>query len=347
MIRVGIAGTGTMAHSHARALTAMRGVRLEAACDLREDAGQSFARTYRIPQIYTSIDEMVKRADIEAVICVASDSAHAPISLAAIRAGKHVLCEKPLAVNHADARKMAQAAKRKGVVHMVNFSYRNAPAIHHAAKLISEGAIGTPRHVHGSYLQSWLVQDKWGDWRKELNRLWRLSSKHGSLGVLGDLGVHLLDFATFPIGPVASVRCKLKTFPKHPRNRIGEYVLDANDSAVITVEFKNGSLGVLHTSRWTAGYINRVAAEFYGEEGGIRVDLDKSTHEIQICRGQDLERSAWKIRRSPKTPSVWTRFFHSIRNGGQEQPDFARGAEIQKILDACLVADREDQTVRV
>jgi predicted dehydrogenase len=347
MIKIGVIGTGGMGHTHGRAYTDMRGVKLIAACDVHEEAAKRFAKTFKVPQVYTSVDEMLANADIEAVSVVTPDGEHAPVSLAAVRAGKHVLCEKPLATSYPDAHKMAQAAKRKGVNNMVNFSYRNAAAIHRARRLIEEGAIGRPIHVHAAYLQSWLSSNSWGDWRKTPAFKWRLSTRHGSKGVLGDVGVHLLDFALYPVGPAAQVRCTLKTFPKHPGNRLGEYVLDANDSALMEIEFKNGALGTLHSTRWATGHANTVAVDVYGDEGGVRINLDQSATELQLCRGKDRHKNAWKTIRCAPTPDLFHRFIKSIRTGENDQPDFARGAEIQNVIDACFESNATGSHIRV
>ncbi len=347
MIKIGVIGTGGMGHTHGRAYAGMRGVKLNAACDVNQNAVKQFSKTFKVPQAFTSVAEMLAHADIEAVSVVTPDGEHAPVSLAAIKAGKHVLCEKPLATTHADARRMAQAAKRKGVINMVNFSYRNSAAIHRARKLVEGGSIGRPIHVHGAYLQSWLSSNGWGEWRNKKSFQWRLSTRHGSKGVLGDVGVHLLDFALYPVGPASHVRCTLKTFPKHPGNRLGEYVLDANDSALMEIGFKNGALGTLHTTRWATGHTNTVAVDIYGDEGGIRVNLDHSHTDLQICRGKDRHKSVWKTIRCAPTPDLFHRFIKSIRTGVNDQPDFARGAEIQKVIDACFESDKAGSAIRV
>ncbi|MHC5034915.1 MAG: Gfo/Idh/MocA family protein, partial [Planctomycetota bacterium] len=221
MIRIGIVGTGSMANTHARELGKIKGCRLVAACDVIRERAEAFAKTYGIPEVYDDADEMLASAPLDAISNVTPDAFHAPISLAAIAKGKHVLCEKPLAVTFPDARKMAQAAKRKGVINMVNLSYRNSPAIHKARELVQNGDIGRVIHFEASYLQSWLSSKCWVDWRADATWLWRLSRKHGSMGVLGDIGVHVVDFASYGAGDIRQVRCRLKTFPKVKGNRVG------------------------------------------------------------------------------------------------------------------------------
>jgi len=349
VIRIAIIGTGGMAHAHAKSFRDIRGCKLVAACDIQPGRAKEFARRWGIPQrcAFTDVDDMLAAVPCEAVSIVASDPAHAPLSLACIAAGKHVLCEKPLAIDYADARKMAQAAARKGVVNMVNLSYRNASAIHKAAALLRDDAIGRVMHFDASYLQSWLVSNTWGDWRTSEGFLWRLSSRNGCKGTLGDIGVHILDLATYPIGEVASVQCRLKNFPKARGNRIGQYRLDANDSAVITLEMADGALGSVHTSRWATGYANTLQLRIFGDAGAIRLDLDKSYTQLEICRGRDVNRNAWKTVTCPPTPTIHQRFIGAIRSGRGGQPDFARGAAVQRILDACMASDAKGAAVKL
>ena len=338
MIRVAVIGTGGMANNHAKSFSRVPGCRLTAACDVNIQRAKAFAERHAMPAnaIYDNIEGLLADNVCDAVTIVATDNAHAPLALAAIKAGKHVLCEKPLATNYADARKMARAAQAKGVINMVNLSYRNSSAIHKAAKIVARGGIGRVMHFDACYLQSWLSAKYWGDWKASDAWLWRLSSRHGSKGVLGDIGVHILDFATYPIGEVKSMSCRLKTFPKAPKNRIGQYTLDANDSAVITLEMAGGALGTIHTSRWATGYKNCLQLRIFGDRGAIRLDLDRSTTQLEICKGPDVDTATWQPLDCGKVPSIYQRFVRSIRTGVNDQPDFARGAAVQKLLDECF-----------
>jgi len=347
MIRIAIVGTGGMANTHARAFASIRGCKVVAACDIIPERVEQFAERHNIPAAYTDFDRLLAEVDVDAVSNVTSDAGHAPVSLKAIAKGKHVLCEKPLATNYADAAAMARAAKRKGVINMVNFSYRNSSAIHRAHDLIKRGAIGRVMHLEASYLQGWLASRYWGSWEDSPGWLWRLSSAHGSKGVLGDLGVHILDFASYAAGDIREVNCRLKTFPKVKGNRLGEYVLDANDSAVITVTLESGAIGTVHTTRWATGHANSLLLRVYGDRGAIVVDLDKSYNELQICRGKNVHRNEWRTVRCRPTPNIYQRFIKSIRTGKNEQPDFARGAAIQKVLDACFQSDAEGKAIAV
>lgn len=347
-VRLAIVGTGGMAAEHARQFGAMRGVALTALCDIDEGRAREFAgRHAPAARVFTDFGRLLRDAPVDAVAVVVPDALHAKFSLQALAAGKHVLCEKPLATNHAEARRMAAAAARARVVNMVNFSYRNAPAIQHAARLVAAGRLGEIVHVEAHYLQSWLSSKIWGDWRTTPAWLWRLSTDHGSAGVLGDIGVHILDFASFPVGPIRSVQARLKTFTGLKGRRLGSYRLDANDTALIQVEFAGGALGVVHATRWATGHANSLALALHGTKGALRIDLDRSPDEVSVCLGRDVDRAAWTTVKAPPLPDIYHRFIAAIRGRRAGEPSFARGAEIQKALDACFESDRTGAAVRV
>ncbi len=137
------------------------------------------------------------------------------------------------------------------------------------------------------------------------------------MGALGDVGVHIIDYATFPAGPIREVYCRLQTFPKAPGDRIGDYHFDANDSATLNVEFANGALGVIHTTRWAPGHANRLALKICGSLGTLDLDSERATDSYRICCGRDGE------------------------------PDFARGAEIQRVLAAAFASAAKHAPVRL
>lgn len=345
MIRLAIIGAGGMAGQHAKQFRALEGVEVVAACDLDGDRVRAFAAEHGIPATYTDLEAMLARDDIDAVSNATPDGVHKATSLLAIAAGKHILCEKPLATNAADAEEMAAAAREAGVINMVNLSYRDAPAVQHARELIAAGAIGRVMHVDASYLQSWLVSHAWGRWDRDSQWLWRLSEGHGSKGVLGDVGVHILDFASFPVGDITTVNCQLKCFDKAPGNRIGDYVLDANDSALMRVEFAGGALGTIQATRWATGHHNSLKLSVYGDKGAVSVVLDDARDRVLTCFGDDVHEARWTSVEAPATPSIYRRFVDGIESGVNDQPDFARGAALQRVLDACFASDAEDRSL--
>lgn len=341
MIRLAIIGAGGMARAHAKAYAAIKGCKVVACCDIAPGRAKAFAAAHKIPAAYEDLRQMLNREILDGVSVVTTDRAHAPAALRAIARGIHVLCEKPLADNLRDARRMAVAARRKKLLTAVNFSYRNSPATQKAAALVAAGKLGRIRHVEGSYLQSWLVSKAWGDWRTTDAFLWRLSTKHGSAGTLGDIGVHLYDLASFVVGDFAALACVLKTFAKEP-GRIGPYVFDANDSAVTTVRFRNGALGTLHATRWAVGHLNTVALRVYGDKGALDLNLDRQPPDsLRVCLGKDVQTAQWKPVRCPPTPSIYERFVNSLKTGRQGQTGFQGGAKVQAYLEASAASARQ------
>jgi predicted dehydrogenase len=224
----------------------------------------------------------------------------------------------------------------------VNLSYRNVAALEKARQLVMNGEIGEIRHVEASYRQSWLVSNLWGDWRTDPKWLWRLSQKHGSKGVLGDVGIHILDFATYAVGMMpVSLQARLKTFHKAEGDRIGEYPLDVNDSAVMSVAFPNGALGVIHTSRFMTGYDNVLKLAVFGTRGGLELDHGLDSTQLRVCTGENVHDMAWRRVIADPVETIYRRFVTAIQTGSGFDPAFRRGAELQKILDLCFRPEAE------
>ena len=336
-VRVLILGTGNMASSHARLFAADPRVTVAGCCDVDAGRAKAFAEKHGIPTWFEGLAPALAWGQFDAASNVTPDAVHHPTTMKLLEAGKHVLCEKPLAENFAKADEMARAALKAGVVNMVNLSYRNVPALEKAQAMIAAGDIGEVRHVEASYRQSWLVGRHWGDWRTESTWLWRLSEAHGSRGVLGDVGIHILDFATYAVGMMpVSLQAQLKTFDKAVGNRIGDYGLDANDSAAMQVTFGNGALGLIHASRFMTGYGNTLKLSIFGTAGAIEIDHGSEWTEIRACLGEDVHTLAWRKVKADAVPSLHQRFIDAIVGNRPAQPDFRRGAELQAVLDLCF-----------
>ena len=333
-VRLLILGTGGMANNHAENFAKIPGVSLVAGIDTRPEQLKTFCDKHHIAHGFASIQDALAWGEFDAVTNVTPDAAHYVTTMPVLAAGKHILCEKPLATTEAQADEMAAAAKKAGVVNMVNLSYRNVAALQAGARMVRDGAIGTVRHFEASYLQSWLTQPAWGHWDRESQWLWRLSTKHGSKGVLGDVGIHILDFATFVAGQsVAEVSCRLATFHKAPGDRIGEYPLDANDSATMQVVLANGALGTVAATRFASGHLNDLRLRMYGDKGGLEVSWEKNVSTLRTCLEPDLQSGTWHDIKAPVLATIYERFIAAIRGEGIADPDFARGAALQKMLD--------------
>jgi predicted dehydrogenase len=348
MIRIGIIGTGGMAQAHANEFSRIKGVKIVACSDVVEERVRAFAAKNLIVSTYTDYREMLTREELHGVSNVTPDRFHAEISLAVIQSGVAILCEKPMATSLKDAVRMRDAAVKAGIINMVNFSYRNSSALQAAAAKVKSGSIGAIRHVEASYLQSWLVSKVWGDWRKSPALIWRLSTKHGSGGDLGDIGCHIYDMASFLCGDITEIYCKLETFDKGiPGNAMGEYVFDANDSFASTVTFENGALGTIHSSRWATGHANSLRIRAYGDKGAIEIDLDRSYDEYRICSGKDIDSASWKTVTTKSTPNNYQRFIRSIKTGKNDASDFENGLKVQAYLDGSVVSAKRGKPVRV
>ncbi|MEC9472661.1 MAG: Gfo/Idh/MocA family oxidoreductase [Pseudomonadota bacterium] len=333
-LRILIVGTGNMARTHADAFSRIDGVEIVGGVDQRPDVLTQFCDTFAIPNRFATLEEAIAWGDFDAAANVTPDAAHHPTTMALMTAGKHVLCEKPLATNAADAREMADLARAKKLIGMVNLSYRNVAVLQKAAELVAGGAIGALRHFEASYLQSWLTQPAWGNWKTESQWLWRLSTAHGSKGVLGDVGIHILDFVIFAAGsPVSELSCRLKTFDKAEGGRIGEYTLDANDSATLQAELENGALGTISATRFASGHLNDLRLRLYGDKGGLEVRFEKGIEGLRICQGEDLSSATWTDIEVGSVPTVYQRFAAAILTGAPADPDFDHGARLQVALD--------------
>ena len=333
-VRLLILGTGGMARNHAEGFGRIAGVELVAGVDTRPVQLAAFCEKHGIPHGFASVADAVDWGQFDAVTNVTPDAAHFVTTVPMLSAGKHVLCEKPLALTAADAEAMTVAAEAAGVVNMVNMTYRNGAALQKAAVMVADGVIGKIRHFEASYLQSWLTQPTWGDWRDDPQWLWRLSSAHGSKGVLGDVGIHILDFATFIAGEQAvDVSARLATFDKAPDGRIGDYTLDANDSATMQIRLEGGALGVVHVTRFATGHMNDLRLRIYGDLGGLEVRSDNHVSTMRACIGPDRLTATWREVDCPATASIYERFIAAIRGQAPMIPDFARGALLQHLLD--------------
>lgn len=336
-VRLLVLGTGSMAANHARLFQSDPRVSVVAAADVDAARARTFAEKHAISTSFGSLDDALSWGGFDAVTNVTPDAVHHPTTMKIIAAKKHVLCEKPLAENFALADQMARAAEKAGLINMVNLSYRNVAALQKARSLIASGEIGEIRHVEASYRQSWLVGKHWGDWSTEAMWLWRLSQKHGSMGVLGDVGIHILDFTTYAIGMMpVSLQARLKTFEKAKGGQIGEYPLDANDSASMQVEFGNGALGVIHTSRFMTGYGNVLKLDVFGTKGAIEIDHGPEWTEIRMCSGEDVHTQSWRRVQADPVPTIHSRFIDAVVSGKNGEPSFRRGADLQAVLDMCF-----------
>lgn len=329
-------GTGRMAHTHAQRFQSMPGVSVVAAVDVCRERVQQFCATHDIAHAYTDLAAALAAHTLDAACVVTPDSAHAPSSIRCLQEGLAVLCEKPLSDTLESSQAMVAEAEIAGVLNMVNFTYRISGALHQAREWIDQGRLGTLRHFEASYRQSWLCSPYWGEWTTEDAWLWRLSTAHGSTGVLGDIGIHILDFLIAGAGQgITGLHCRLQTFDKAPGNRIGEYDLDANDSCIINAQLENGALGVVHMSRYQTGYMNDLCLSLYGTRGALRVSTGQKGDRLSACLGEDIHTQTWREISCSAQPDTFERFISGLRGNGCGSPDFAHAGDLQLYLSRC------------
>ena len=346
--RLLLLGTGNIAGHHVEEFAEVPECRFVACADPVPGRASAFAEKHGIERAFESLEEAIAWGAFDAAINATPDAVHMPTTLALIEAGKHILCEKPLAPSFPDALSMVEAAEGAAVVNMVNFTYRNSPALHEAHRLVATGELGELRHLSAEYLQSWLVGKYWGDWRTDEKWLWRLSRAHGSTGVLGDVGVHILDFATYFAGEtMASLYADLATFSKAEGGRIGDYLLDANDSVVITGRLESGALATVTATRYATGHANDLRLTISGTKGGLKVEADGRHSKLSVCLGSDVDQNVWKEIVPPPVKRIARRFVDSWVSGVNGEPSFRRAAEIQRLIDAAFESGSLGSTVTI
>ncbi len=347
-VRLAIVGTGIKANHHAQYFSEIPGVEVVAGVEVNRERLDAFVEKWGVGRGFTSLEEALDWGEFDAIANVTPDRMHHPTTMQAIAAGKHVFCEKPLATDHAKALEMTEAIEAAGLVNMVNLTYRDVAALAKARALVKDGAIGAVRHIEASYLQSWLTAKTWGDWRTESGLLWRLSRAHGSNGTLGDIGIHILDFASHGCAlEITDMACRLKTFDKAPEGRIEDYVLDANDSFAMVVEFENGALGTIHASRYATGHLNDLKLRIYGTKGGIDVEHAGGRSTIRVCLREDIESQTWREIDAGAVETNYQRFIRAVRDGRSLDPDFAHAANLQRLIDLGLGEDGAMRLTRV
>ena len=360
-IGVGLVGYRFMGRAHSNAYRQVARFfdvdpvpRMLALCGRNEAAVERAAASLGWEGYETGYARMLERDDIQLVDISSSGDTHHEFALAALEAGKHVLCEKPLANTLSEAREMVEAARRAGTVNMVCHNYRRAPAVALAKKLIDEGRLGEIRHWRAVYLQDWLL-----DPRSPLT--WRLKKETGGAGPLADLGSHLVDLAHHLVGPITEVVGTAETFVKErplpssdgDRPRMGEVTV--NEAAAFLARFADGAIGTFETSPLVPGRKARESFEINGSKGSILFDLER-INELQVYFEDDPpEVSGFRtiLVTEPEHPYMegwWPpghalgyehTFVHTVKDllegikaGASPAPTFEDGYRTQAVIDA-------------
>lgn len=367
-IRVGMVGYKFMgkAHSHAYRDLPMffpdtvKPV-MKAICGRDRQGVEQAAARYGWESVETDWRELVRRDDVDLIDINAPSDAHKDIAVAAAERGKHVFCEKPLALTLKDAKEMLQAVESAGVIHMVGFNYRFAPAVQLAKKLVEEGRLGRIYHFRAWFLQDWIVDPSFP-------LVWRLQKDIAGSGSHGDLGAHLIDLAHFLVGDITEVIGMSETFVKQrplptemdglsakggADGPMGEVSVD--DATLFLARFANGALGSFEATRFAPGHRCTNAFEINGSKGSVKFDFERM-NELQVYFTDD-EADVQGFRRVLATdpPHAYSEawwppghtigyehtFIHEVyelmealKEGRQPVPNFRDGVRCQAVLEA-------------
>jgi len=376
-LRVGVVGLGWMGQVHARAYTRVAQHYLDAPLRpvlvaVADNAGdERLARAvaaYGFADVHADWRELVARDDIDLIdICTPGDS-HAEIALAALAAGKHVLCEKPLANSVAEARTMtdaAAAARAGGVLTMCGFNYRRVPAVAYLRQLIADGRLGEIRHVRAVYLQDWITDP-------QFPLVWRLQRERAGSGALGDIGAHIIDLTQFVTGQqITGVSALTETFVKERPLAGGSTGLSAtaggpdggaptgpvtvDDAALFLARLSGGAVATYEATRFATGHKNGMRVEVNGSLGSAVFELER-LNELQFHDAtrpgpeQGFTRILVTEPEHPYLSAWWPpghiigyehSFTHQMRDlieavatGTDPRPSFVDGLRVQLVLDA-------------
>jgi predicted dehydrogenase len=344
-IRIGIVGTSNyMERVHVPLLAAHPQADLVGVCGRRPDHTTAFAARHAIPHAFFGLDEMLAADGIDAVVIATPDDLHHRMTLAALNAGKHVLCEKPLALNAAQAREMLDHAAASRLKHMVFFRWRWLPQVERMRELVATGWIGNPQQLTLRYL---------ANYGRRPGYAWRFDELRAN-GVLGDLGSHMIDFALWLGGDIHSVSADLSTSTERfasDRTR----VLKGNDQATLLLRFAGGAQGVIQLSSVAelGDEPQELSIEVLGDEGFLSLSFPRSIG--PTLRGARKGRSASEIEVVDEARGAlsydlglqqeWSRrsvadrlFVDAIVGDTPLTPSFVDGVRAQEVIDAAIAS---------
>ena len=291
-LNVGLIGCGFMGRAHSNASRKVNNFFdldyqpvLKAVCSRDEGRAKAFAAKWGYESYETDWRKLIARKDIDLVDITLPNNMHREVAIAAAKAGKMILCEKPLARNGPEGLKMVQAIEKAGVPNMVSYNYRRIPAVTLAKQLIDEGRLGRIFHYRAKFLQDWTIS-------KDLPQggpgLWRLDLKVAGSGVTGDLLAHCIDTALWLNGSIDKVNAMTETFIKQRKHTETGKVekVGIDDACAFLARFKNGSLATFESTRYARGHKALYTFEINGEHASIGWDLH-DLHRLQYFEHRD------------------------------------------------------------
>jgi len=352
---VAIIGTGGISlQNHLPGLALSPDAKVVALCDADPAVLDRAAR--HVPGAATTArwEEAVARDDVAAVVIATPNFLHAPIALASIRAGKHIFCEKPLAMSLAEALDMLRAAREENVRHMTAFTYRFVPAMRYLHHLVRRGDVGQPWHFRAQRFQDW------GD--RDLG--WRQEKRLAGTGEIGDMLSHRIDFGHHLVGRMTRIAARHRRFLDDRRG----HASDLDDWVSLLADFDGGATGVLESTKlatgWGEGPRSRDYCEVNGPDGTLVYQVSQPLEVLVGRKGHSgLEPVAvpdefLKPPGSPRDPKAGDplitfrydqsfEFIAAIREGRDCRPNFADGAQVQAVTDAILLADRDGRWISI
>lgn len=383
-INIGMIGAGFMGKAHSLSFAAVpmffwpapaMPVRKMIA-DVTEEAAATAAQRLGFEQYTSDWRKVVENPEIDVIDIVTPNDSHAEIAIAAAKAGKHVISEKPLARNAAEAKAMLDAVREAGVKHMVAFNYRRTPAVALAKKYIEEGAIGDILNFRGTYLQDWSA-----DPNSPLS--WRFKQAIAGSGALGDIGTHVIDFARYLVGEITEVMAETKTWIKERPlqasgvDKLGNVkgdaaaakgAVDVDDEFISLLRFENGAIGSIEATRNGWGRNNFLTFEIHGTKGSLYFNYE-NRDELQVCFADDPDdrrgfRTVYTGPNHPYGEALWPipalgigygetkiieshDFLKSIVEDTEMSPNFYDGYRIAQLSDAILESAKAQQWVKL
>lgn len=384
VMNVAMIGGGFMGKAHAMAYAAMPMFfwpapaipHRKVVVDVTDGAAEAARARFGFDEASSDWRAVVNRPDIDVVDICTPNNVHAEIAIAAAKAGKHIICEKPLARTVEEARAMAAAVREAGVIHMVAFNYRRTPAVSLAKKYIDEGRIGRVLNFRGTYLQDWSADP-------DGPLSWRFQKRIAGSGSTGDIGTHVVDLAHYLVGPIAQVNAMTTTYNKtRPLQQGGVDKLgvaeksrdaergevDVDDELLSMLRFENGAIGSLEATRNAYGRNNFITLEIHGTQGSIHFNYERRD-ELQVMFADDPAdargfRTVYTGPAHPNGQALWPipglgigysetkivechDFFHAIASGRQPSPNFEDGLLTELVADAMLRSGETGQWEQV
>jgi predicted dehydrogenase len=370
-LNIGMVGYGFMGRAHSNAYHRVNQFFdvpyhpvLKAVAARTREKLEPFARRWGWQRVESDWRKLVEAPDIDAVDICSPNNTHHEIALAAAAAGKVILCEKPLAMNVAQAREMTQAVERSGKPNMVWFNYRRVPAISLAKQIIQEDRLGKIFHYRATYLQDWTISPKVPVGGAAT---WRLDKEVAGAGVSGDLSTHNIDTALWLNGSVASVCGMTEIFiPDRKRPDGSPARVEIDDVCTFLARFTNGSNGTFEATRYARGRKNKYSLEVNGEMGSIYFDLE-DMHQLQYFNhGDPAHLQGWRTilvtgGEHPYMANWWVPgcvigyehtfvnaladFLKALEKGERVRPDFRDALETQEVTEAVLESARRGKWV--